>query len=83
MKTNNPPRFDPLKALILERLCAYNHTDNWLAEQLGVSRKTFSRMKNHQHTDEWTLGQIKKCCIVLNITKEQFAKAITYYIYES
>ena len=77
LKTSSPPRKDPVKALILERQKAYRRSDQWMAAQLKISRQTYSRMIRDRHTDEWELGQIRKCCLVLNVTPEQFAASLT------
>ena len=72
-----PLRRDPVKGLILERQVAYRKTDQELANVLGVSRQTFSRMIHNVHTEEWELGQIRKVLYALNVTPQQFANALT------
>jgi len=76
MKYSRPKR-DQVKALILERQKAQHRTDQWMAEQLRISRQTYSRMIRDRHSDEWELGMIRRCCLVLNVTDEQFAASLT------
>lgn len=71
-----PLKRDPVKGLILERQVAYKKTDQELASVIGVSRQTFSRMIRDMHTEEWELGQIRRILYSLNVTPQQFAKAL-------
>ena len=75
--TSTPPKRDPIKALILERQVQENKPDYELARVIGVSTRTFYRLMNERHTEEWPLKYIRKLCWVLNVTPEQFAASLT------
>lgn len=74
---NYSSRKDKVKALILERQKANGKTDAQMAAILGISRQTYSRMINHQHTDEWELWKIRKLMWALNVTQSEFSASLT------
>lgn len=74
---STPQRRDPIKALILERQVHENKPDYELARVIGVSTRTFSRLMNERHTDEWPLKYIRRLCWALNVTQEQFTASLT------
>ena len=53
------PKRDPIKATILERKDATDTSLEAMADALGVSVATLSRMLA-KHTDAWPLGQINR-----------------------
>ena len=75
--TYSPYRRDYVKALILERQKREGRTNRELANAIQVSPQTFSRMINHQHTDDWELWKIRKLLTILNVTKSEFSECLT------
>ena len=69
---------DPIKALILERKLALKLDDEEISRIIGVSRQTYSKMLNHSHTDEWSMGRIKRLCRAMNITVDELRCAVRY-----
>lgn len=72
------PKKDLIKALILERKLALKISDEELANSIGVTRQTLSVMINHRHTDEWSLGRIKRLCGSLGISADELRSAVRY-----
>lgn len=77
LRSSEPPK-DPIKALILERKNAMRLSDKELSKRLGICRQTCSRLMNTKHTDDWSLGEIKKICRSLNIPVEELKDAVRY-----
>ena len=77
LRSSEPPK-DQIKALILERKKAMRLSDEELSRRLGICRQTCSRLMNTKHTDDWSLGEIKKICRSLNITIEELKDAVRY-----
>ena len=77
VKLNRKPS-DRIKALILERKNAEKLNDEQMAVRMGVSRATWQKRINHQHTDEWPLGQVMKVCKSLGIPIEEVRDATRY-----
>ena len=77
LRASEPPK-DPIKALILERKHALHLSDEELSKRLGICRQTCSRLMNAKHTDDWSLGEIKKICRSLNIPVEELKDAVRY-----
>ena len=69
---------DVLKGLILAKKRETRQTDEWLANQIGVSRQTFSKMMNKLSTDDWKAGHLKTVCHSLGIQEADFFTAINY-----
>lgn len=61
------PKRDPIKALISDRVCVMRLGSQKIADVMGVSRTTSSARMTQQHTDEWTLGEVKKLCSALKV----------------
>lgn len=61
------PRRDPIKALIQDRIQGTRFSQENLAEVLDVCRATASTRMTRQHTEEWTLGEVKKLCSALKV----------------
>lgn len=53
-------------------------SDEELSKRLGICRQTCSRLMNTKHTDDWSLGKIKKVCRSLNIPVEELKDAVRY-----
>lgn len=53
------PPVDVLKAPVLERVTALHRTTENLAALMGVSKNTALNRLKHQHTDEWTLKELR------------------------
>lgn len=61
------PKRDPIKALIADRIGVMHIGSEKLASVMGVSRTTSSVRMTRQHTEEWTLGEVKKLCSALKV----------------
>lgn len=70
------PEKDPVKSVILERINAFHLTANKCAEIMGVSVNTYIKRINHQHTDEWSMGEIKKMCRALKVEPADLRGAV-------
>ena len=77
VKLNRPP-VDPIKALILERKNACQLGDDQMAGKMGVSRSTYQKRINHQHTNDWPHGQITRLCRALDIPIQELRDATRY-----
>ena len=77
LRSSEPPK-DQIKALILDRKKAMRLSDEELSRRLGICRQTCSRLMNTKHTDDWSLGEIKKICRSLNIPIEELKDAVRY-----
>jgi transcriptional regulator with XRE-family HTH domain len=69
---------DPMKGLILGKKKELRLKDEELADLIGVSRQTFSKMVNKLSTDDWKAGQLKEVCRGLGIPEADFFTAINY-----
>lgn len=69
---------DPIKGLILERKHAWLWDDEKMAEKMGVSRATYQKRINHQHTNDWPHGQILRICKALDIPIQELRDATRY-----
>jgi DNA-binding Xre family transcriptional regulator len=70
------PKVDPVKAPILERINALGLTNADGAEIMGVGENTYIKRIRHQHTDEWTLGEIKRMCRGLKVEVDDLRGAV-------
>lgn len=61
------PEKDDVKAVILERINALHITAETGSKIMGVSVNTYAKRINHQHTNEWSLGEIKNMCRALKV----------------
>ena len=71
-----PPK-DPVKAQILDRINALHLSAAEGSKIMGVSESTYLRRLNHQHTDEWPLGIIKRMYRGLKLVPEDLKGAVT------
>ena len=76
-RSSEPPK-DQIKTLILESKKAMRLSDEELSRRLGICRQTCSRLINTKHTDDWSLGEIKKSCRSLKIPVEELKDAVRY-----
>lgn len=69
------PAYDPVKALVLERMDALGVTSESMADVLGCSRSTAYRWVSRPSQD-WPLGQLLHVCRALEIDQEDLRQAI-------
>lgn len=72
------PKPDPVKAPILERINALHLSVADGSKMMGVGENTYIRRIRHQHTDEWSMGEIKRMCRGLKVELEELRGAVRY-----
>lgn len=71
------PPYDPLKALVLERVHAMNYKQEDIAQIIGKTPNTvYSRLKGSMR--EWRYGELLDLCKALDIPIEELRNAIKY-----
>jgi hypothetical protein len=56
------PKSDPIKAVMLDRINALHISVAVGAKMMGVGQNTYISRIRHQHTDNWSMGEIKRMC---------------------
>lgn len=74
----NAPKRDRIKELVIGGKIRYGYSDDDMARFMGVSRATYSMRINHQHTDEWSLIEIKRLCKALGVEIIELREAVKY-----
>jgi hypothetical protein len=61
------PKADPIKAVVLERINALHLDNTDGSEMMGVGINTYIKRIKYQHTDDWSMGEIKRMCRGLKV----------------
>ncbi len=69
---------DPVKALLFEHKIVLRLTDEEMARKMGVSKSTYERRMHEQHTDQWTVGELKQLSRSLGVPMDELRGAIKY-----
>ena len=69
---------DPVKALLFEHKIALRLSDEQMAVKMGVSKSTYERRMHEQHTDQWSVGELKRLSHSLGVPMDELRGAIKY-----
>lgn len=72
------PKEDPVKKQILERINALHLTVAEGCKIMGVGETTYVKRMRHQHTDEWSMGEIKRMCRGLKVELDDLRGAVSF-----
>ncbi len=70
------PKKDLIKSLILERINALQLDNAAGCKMMGVCENTYIRRINHQHTDEWKVGEVLRMCKGLKVDIDDLRGAV-------
>lgn len=66
---------DPVKGLVLEYMLIQKISGAEVAQHIGVGRATFTR-RMREHTDEWSVKEVKAVCKYLKIPREELVRTL-------